>query len=140
MKLSKEEFRCLQQTWYKTLSETGFKDIEKISGDELVLVQTASACYRNTDEFTRGMKEEYFRCMAQFANDEETVFRNSIDRHILTRHAEGAKINVISAELKERGVTRNRASVRFIIRKYEAAWGLRAYDSRKLNTRKKKYG
>jgi hypothetical protein len=135
MKLKQEEFRCLQKTWYRVLSDSGFKDIERFSGSELVLVQTAAACYRNTDHFTRLMKEEYFRCMAKMANDEETEFRNEIDRYILVRHSEGAMINVIMTELEARGMKRNRASIRFIVRRYEDAWGIRKYEPRKLNVR-----
>lgn len=137
MKLTRDEFLRLQQTWYQKLSDLGFNDIEKLQGDELVLSQTASYCYRNGDPFTRAMKEQYFRFMSQAVYDENTEFKNEVHRHIMIRHSEGAKIKTILKELHARGTARNRNSIRFIIRKYEVAWGLRSYNPSQLNVKKK---
>lgn len=133
MKLNKDEFKALQLYWYERLAKGGFKDIEKLKGEELIIAQPASYCYRNMDALTRFLKTEYFRCMAQLALDESTVFRNKIDRHIMIRHGEGAKIKVIVTELIELGTPRVRASVRFIIRRYEMAWGIKNYNHKQLN-------
>lgn len=140
MKLTREEYRALERLWYNKLANSGFKDIEKVIDDELVLVKTASYCYRkHRDEFSRQMKEEYFRQVGLRAHDEETLFKNDIHRYILIRHSEGAEIKTIVAELKLRGSDRDRSSVRFIIRKYEMAWGFRNYDPQQLGI-KKSYG
>jgi hypothetical protein len=132
MKIAKDEFRRLQQEWYKRLADEGFKDIEKPHGEDFILLQTAGYCFRETDSFAKEMKEEYFRCVSQMAEDPDTDFRNDIDRHILRRHAEGAKIKVIIQELDSMDMSRTRESVRTIIRRYEMAWGLRQYTDRML--------
>lgn len=134
MKLPRHEFKKLQQHWYDILAELGFKDIEK---DEYSLAQTAAGPYRNEDEFSREDKEEYFRCLAQAVNDENVRFRNEVHRYILTRRAEGAQAKTIVRELIVIGTPRNRDSVRFIIRRYEMAWGIRTYEPRQLNMRRK---
>lgn len=136
MKLTREQFKKLQKEWYELLAATGFKDIEKQEGSECVLIQTSSYCFRNVDNFCKEVKETYFRSIAQAAHDEETKFRNEIDRFILMRHAEGAKIKTIMTELIARGMGRNRDSIRYIIRRYEMAWGLRSYSSRELHRKK----
>lgn len=75
-------------------------------------------------------KEAYYTAIGQKLA--ETIFRNSVDRFILTRHAEGKKAFEIVEELKARGTPRFRHSVRFIVRRYEMLWGLRKYDPRQL--------
>ncbi len=137
MKLSKEEFRTLRAYWYNLIAESGFQDVEELKGDDLVLKQTASYCYRATTELSRHMKEEYFRCLSQNALDEFTVYRNHIDKHILIRYSEGAKIKTIVQELDELGLSRDRKSIKFIIRRYEKAWGIRHYEAHELNNIKK---
>ncbi len=83
------------------------------------------------------MKEEYFRILGQAVQDEETVFRNDTDRYILTRHSEGAKIKMIMKELEAKGKAKARDSIRYIIRRYEMAWGIRQYSQVQLHIKKK---
>ena len=137
MKLAKHAFKELQEEWYRKLADAGFKDIERFKGDELILVGRAADCYKFTTNLTRPIKEEYYRWISQEANDEETVYRNEADKHILTRYSEGAKVKVIVKELKMMGMPRHRHSIRFIIRRYEMEWGLREYNDRMLNIKKK---
>ncbi len=138
MKLPRNEFIKLQQEWYQKLAEAGFKDIERLRGDDLVLVPSGTELrYRRTNAHYRRLKEEYYRCIAQEAQDEENVFRNEVDKYILIRHSEGAKIKTIVKELEESGNGRNRDSVRFIIRRYEMEWGLGNYDHKQLHIKKK---
>jgi hypothetical protein len=79
------------------------------------------------------MKEEYFRCMSQKALDENTFFRNETDKHILIRYSEGAKIKVIMEELSKLGMNKARDSIRYIVRRYEMAWGLKHYSPKQLH-------
>ncbi len=137
MKLKRDEFIKLQKEWYRKLEESGFKDIEKIQGEELILVQSASYCYKRTNPLSRSLKEEYFRWIAQEAHDKDTVYRNEVDRYILIRHAEGARVKAIVEELELNNMARDRQSVRFIIRRYEMEWGLRHYDHKQLHIKKK---
>lgn len=137
MKLPRDDFKKLQQKWYKTLANLGFKDIEEIKGEELVLKETASFCYRHSpDQFDREMKEEYYRCIAQLVYDEDTEFRNATDRHILMMHAEGMNAKKIIEDLSSLGISKNRNSIRYIIRRYEMLWGMKQYNSKQLNERK----
>lgn len=128
-----DDFRKLQQHWYQKLAERGFKDIERLRGEEYVLIQTAAYCYREVDAFERQMKEAYYRMMGQIVNDESTYFRNDVHKYILLRHAEGAKVKAITEELEKMGTPRHRHSVRFIIRTYEMEWGVKQYTPRQLN-------
>lgn len=135
MKLSKDEFRALQQAWYKKLRRTGFKDIETPDGQFLCAVPDA---YRKMDLYNREIRTEYFRFMGHAANDEKTVYRNQADRHILIRFSEGAKIKVIVEELTLMGTPRRRRAVRYIIRRYEMAWGIRSYNNKELDRDRKR--
>ncbi len=130
----KPEFKELQKEWYRRLHEEGFEDIEKVSGDELVLKQTSSYAYEaygGTDPVTRDSKEAYFHFVAQ--KIQETVFTRDVDRIILTHHAEGKKIRHICEHLEAIGKRRCRGTIRFRIRVYEVKWGIRRYTPKQLN-------
>lgn len=125
MPLSPEEFKDLQEFWYNRLKEEGFKDIEKVGE-----MRKASSLYRGIEFELIDQKERYFALMGHAVNDQETGFRSEIDRHIMTRHADGARIRVIVDELAINGTPRTRKSVRMIIRRYESAWGIKYYSSK----------
>ncbi len=146
MKLTKDEFKRLQKEWYEKLKEDGFKDMETFRGDELVFKRSgidngrviewyiAATDQGIMDENSEGqIKAEYFRVMAQTAKDEDTVYKNNVDRHVLIRHSEGARIKTIVEELKELNMPRDRYSVRIIIRRYEMLWGIRTWTNKQLH-------
>ena len=135
MKMSKEELKRLQLEWYQKLADDGFRDVEVLKGEELILRQSINYPFRNTNSFTREMKEQYFTVMGQFALDENAHYRNEVDKYILIRHSEGAKIKDIVLELHAKEMPRGRASVRFIIRRYEMIWGIKFYTDKQLNRR-----
>lgn len=135
-KLSKDEFRSLQKHWYEKLSKLGFKDIETFKGGDFVLIQTAAHCYGGADEFVRESKADYFAAIARAAMDDGTFYRNEIDKHIIIRYSEGAKIKEIVEELLAKGTPRHRHSIRFIIRRYVMAWGLKHFNFTQLNIKK----
>jgi len=124
MKLNKNEFNKLRNEWYEILRENGFNDIETINGD---LRRSSSEIYRYVDEFSKVMKEDYFRMLSQAINDDATVFKSSIDKYIMRRHSEGAEIKTIMAELFNYGISRYKEAIRFTIRKYEMRWGIKYY-------------
>jgi ABC-type uncharacterized transport system ATPase subunit len=137
MKLSKEEFSKLQKHWYQRLADTGFKDVEELKDGKLILTEEIGQYhYRKTDAFRILMKEEYFRAICQMVQDIDTRFRNSIDKYILSRYSEGAKIKTIMVELSTQGCQLRRNSIRFIIRRYEVQWGLKSYGPNQLNVYK----
>ncbi len=118
----------LQKHWYKILEESGFKDIETMVGNELVLKQAANHHIWDKHPLDREMTEEYFRVLFHKAHDEKTLYRNDLDRVTMQMYSDGSKICGIA---KITGRARN--SIRFIIRRYETAWGIRDRSKEELN-------
>lgn len=133
MKMPGGKLRELQKHWYKILEESGFEDIERVVGGELVLKQYAAHNLWDSHPLDREMEEEYFRIVSHHTNDETTAFRNQVDKMILQMYSDGVKIKDIVQSLETNGVPRNRASVRYIIRRYEVAWNIKQYSPRQLN-------
>lgn len=131
--MSKNDFRSLQKEWYGKLKSSGFIDIEKFKGEELILSQPANYCIKTLDALTRYMRQEYFSSVSQAVENGETPWRNATDKYILTRYSEGARIKTIVLELQEMREPRHRHTVRYIIRRYEILWGLKTYPPNLLN-------
>lgn len=124
-------FRDLQKVWYERLSEDGFKDHEKLVGDEMALRQTAYKAYRGAEELEIETKSMYYSLLSERIIS--ASFSSDVDRLILTWYAEGEKIKIICEELEKLGERRCRGTVRFTIRKYEMAWGMKEYTLKQLN-------
>jgi hypothetical protein len=137
MKLTRHEFLKLQKEWYRKVQESGFHDIECFEGDELVLSRPSPSDYFRASSFEREMREQYYLAICHAVHAEDTVFKNDVHRYVMQRHAEGAKAKTISEELEAKGHIRHRHSIRFIVRKYEMAWGLRTYDHKQIGLKKK---
>ncbi len=121
----------MQQDWYAKLAEGGFEDAEELIGGELMLKQIAGHAYRDADDVQIECKESYFRLLS--GNVKQERFRSKTDRIILLLRSDGAKIQQIVDTLMFLGKRRCRASIRFIIRKYEMRWGMRQYSPKQLN-------
>ncbi len=121
----------LQRAWYQRLEKEGFQDAEQLVGDQLVLKQIAAHPYRNEDQLGRTIKEAYFRLLGQ--EIQKAIFKSEVDRLILTMFADGHTYRAICRALDNLGTPRHRKTVRFTIRKYEMAWGLREYTPQQLN-------
>ncbi len=126
-----QHFKAMQNAWYAKLKVEGFEDIEEIVGGELVLRQSATHPYRGLDELRITSKETYYRLLGQ--KIETSTFNTEVDRLILTCFAIGTKIKDIIRILEREGKGRCRGTIRFTIRKYEMAWGLREYTPQQLN-------
>lgn len=130
-----KKFKDLQKAWYDKLSEDGFKDVEKVCGNELQLRQSAMHPYCKAgvvlDELDRYCVESYFIMLSQFANN--SSFDDKVDELILGWYADGRKIKAICEELQKRGDYRCRVTVRMTIRKYEMLWGIKKYTPKQLN-------
>lgn len=124
-------FKALQIAWYQRLEEGGFRDEEKLIGEEMQLRQSSTHVFKNKLELDRAIKEYYYSLLAQRVR--EADFRNEIDQLILALHAEGAKIKVICEELEKRGKPRCRNTVSSIIKIYEMKWGIKEYTPNQLN-------
>lgn len=136
MKMSREKFRSLQKYWYDILRVSGFKDVERLVDGEPVLYHFEAhefSSRREIDKFDFEMDQEYYRALLHVSNDETTKYKNDVDKIIMRMHAEGAKIRDIIHSLLTYGETRNRASIRYIIRRYEMAWNIRKYTAKQLN-------
>lgn len=127
MKPNKKDIIALQKHWYSILKESGFQDAEKLIRGEPQLIEYAEHCYRWDDEFSVWCKESYYAMLGQAIESEHGAFRNEIDRYILIRYSEGARIKEIVDELIARNQKRDRKTVRVIIKRYEALWGIRFY-------------
>lgn len=128
MSTSDNEFKKLQKHWYAILEQSGFKDIERMSNDNFILVSSAKACYRhNGDDVLRRAKEDYYRLLTHIVEDEKTVYKSEIDRYIMYRYSQGALIKDIVDELLSVGKKRDRKTVGTTIRRYEKNWGLKRY-------------
>ncbi len=126
-----EHFIALQKAWYQRLKDSGFDDQEEFAADDLVLKQRSYHAYRGTTELTRVSKESYFNMLGQFS--QSTIFKNDVDRLIMTLYAEGRNIKAICQELEIRGQSRDRSTIRFRIRLYEMKWGIRSYKPKSLH-------
>lgn len=127
-----KEFMGIQQEWYRALEKHGFIDAEKKIGGEMELKQSASAPYRHIKRLLDiQTKEDYYTRIAQ--NVHEAKFRNKVDQHIMVLHSLGYRIKDICAELVLIGEKRCRDTIRYVIRRYEMAWGMRIYTRRQLN-------
>lgn len=124
-------FKALQKTWYKHLEDSGFKDAEMMVDSRLTLKESACKPYRKAPEVIRETREAYYNILAQ--KIQEAEFIHEIDKLILTWHADGMKAVSICIELQAIGVSLNRNTIRYRIRRYEAAWGIREYTPRQLN-------
>lgn len=136
--MPKSDLKKLQDEWYEKLSESGFKDIEAVVGGHSLLKKRAYRCYGTQDLLFIELKIQYYRQIGLIANDQFTIFRDEIDRFILIRHSEGARAKDIVEDLKIIGKTKARNTIRFIIRRYEMAWGLKFYNKNLLNVYRKK--
>lgn len=127
-----KSFRETQKEWYAALEKHGFMDAEKDVCGEMSLRQWAVSPYRHAKSVVeREAKELYFTILAQ--NICVAKFRNKIDEHILVMYSVGHKIKEICIELEKIGERRARNTIRFIIRRYEMEWGVRAYNRKQLN-------
>jgi len=125
VKLTKQEFKALQEEWYKKAKDSGFKDIEYIIGNIESLKESSSNCYRNEPNVRIQNKEEYFTRLTHIVEDPNTTYAHLENKIIMMRHSEGAKIKDIRTELQLLGVNKDRKSIRLIIRRHEDKWNLK---------------
>lgn len=131
----------MQDAWYTKLRLEGFEDVEVMVQGELSLRRPDYMHYRVVDEDELGTKsasvEAYYYALNQKLEAEIALFRNEVDRLILSCFAMGTKITRIVEILAREGKPRCRNTIMFTIRRYEMQWGLRAYTRKQLNRRAK---
>ena len=112
--------------WEARLLDSDFKDIEQET-EKLVTV----SIWCSDQSLDIKQTQYYFGRMFECVNKEE--FENEVHKIIMERRAEGAKIVEILRDLKKKGKTIHRETVRHIIRRYETKWGIRHWSLKQMN-------
>ena len=118
-----DEFLRISKEWEKRLEKSGFIDAEK--GQQTVIR------YRQNDNEWIESKALYYQALQECVS--RARFDCEIDRIVMTLKAEGARITEICAALLANGFKKYRGTVRLVIRKYEAKWGIRTWKPEQLN-------
>jgi len=119
-----KDFKRLQKEWYERLKSSGFDDHEKLTAQGLVLKQTSHN--RKADRKPFLVKEaiaDYFRVFAECAANYR--FESQIDQLVINYYVAGHRLCDIKAHLEEAGIKRCRTTIFYIIKKYEAKWGIK---------------
>jgi hypothetical protein len=138
MDQNSKEFKNLQKIWYAKLAKDGFDDQEKIVGNESKLKQNSANVYRQASQTEIEAKEIYFKSVSDKVNDLRTEFDSIIDKMIMACVSKGMFISETCKYLKDKGKSRNRETVRLIIRKYEDLWKIRSWKPDQLKHKSKK--
>lgn len=129
------QFKALSKVWDYKLEQTGFKDVEiEIKGDR-ALKQKATNCYRQASQLERESRLEYYCFLGYLVHN--TQFENEIDKLVMFKHSEGATIKEIVEVIKATGNRRDRRTIRFIIRRWQAKWGIKSWTLQQMNLKKK---
>ena len=117
-----EKFKRIERVWEEKLRQSGFNDIEN-AGKKLK--QNAGNSYRTVISTVIDGKQRYFELLSQHFHDE--VFTDEIERFVMERRSQGAKIKEIVIDLKGMGVKRrtHRETIRLIIQSYENKWKIK---------------
>lgn len=126
MKLTKEEFEKLQGEWYGKLEQLGFKDIEIKKDGCFVLRQCSTHGIQEMHPLDRETKEIRFTLLRHKVSDENTIYKNDIDKLIMHLYARGTKVYAIIDALKCRHISRSRKTIFNTIYRYEVEWMIRA--------------
>lgn len=133
----------MQAEWYARLKAEGFDDAERLVNGEPMLRQFSARIGREETP------EAYFTLLRSHVS--ATVFQRESDRIIMTMHADGSTVAEILETLQlmpprfpprflspHYRCRRNRQTIRFTIRKFEAHWGLKTYSRRQLGDYREK--
>lgn len=118
------EFKELEKEWYRKLEENKFLDIEKKKNGESFLRQRSGYCYRRTIQNQVSARQEYYELMAQCFQS-EFRFKDEIEEYVMEKTAHGGSINEISRVLRNINERYHRGTIRLIIQKFEARWGIK---------------
>lgn len=129
-----KKFRELYKTWNEKLKESEFEDAEiDLKGDR-ALKQKAANSYRQATELERDTRFEYFRILGSLANHSE--FKCELHKTIMLKHADGSTIKEIVEAIRLEGITKDRKTVGYIIRRYQHKWGLKHWTPKQMKIKK----
>jgi hypothetical protein len=120
--MNQQQFNSLKKEWYQKLKDSGFQDIEREVGGLQLFHGRKNRISEilNIPYEVRLAKEQYFTLLCQILSDEETTFKNKMDKKILELHCEGVKNVAIAKEVHYHTLTVGR-----IIKKYVKKWGIK---------------
>lgn len=127
----KQDLKLLQKEWDEILKASGFKDIERRIGNDLVLIQYASNVYRQAEPVIRENKAAYYEQISSWIHEHK--FANESEKIIMNMIGQGARIKEVVQRLESMGVGVHRQTVRFIIRRYETEWGIKVWSNKQMN-------
>lgn len=114
-------FKELLREWNRKLGESGFKDIEYGSGDDLKIKESGSVGrYRDMTEECRRHKSDFFEVVKECI--QETKFDTKFERVVLKLYSTGMTKVAIKEKLKIKG---HRCKIYNPIYKYLRQWGLK---------------
>lgn len=131
MRKIKNDIKRLEDKWNKILDDSGFVDIEETKGKDRVLKQIANHAYWRSGKLAVKSKFEYYNSISQKVQIEK--FDCGIDKLILVMASQGMSHASIVRILSSIGKRRYRATIRFIIRRYEMKWGLKSWTLKQMN-------
>ena len=127
-------FKVLSKEWNDRLKITGFIDAEIELKNDRALKQRATNSYRQATELERESRLEYYCFLGYLTNN--TLFPTELEKHIMVRHADGATIKEIVQEISSRGISRDRKTVRRIIRRWQTKWGIINWSLKEMHLKK----
>jgi hypothetical protein len=130
----KKEFKKLSKIWNKKLAEVGFEDAEIELKEDRALKQRASNSYRQASQLERESRLEYYSLLGSLTNN--TKFQDFIDKTVMMGHSEGKTIKEIVNDLEHWGISRDRKTVRYIIRRWQMRWGIKHWNLKQMNLKK----
>ena len=130
-----KQFQALSKTWELNLKRCGFQDAEVSLKGDRALKQRATNSYRQASELERDTRLEYYRILGQLTN--ETKFKNELEKKIMVMHADGHTIKEIVEGLH---ISRDRKTIRYIIRRWQMKWGIRNWSLSQMNLKKTAIG
>lgn len=142
-----KEFKNLEDIWNEKLKDSGFLDHESDKGK--IKKNGTENNYLASDQLLREVKEEYHSQIGYFANNTDVLngekdlslfvyacFPNELEKLVMVRHSEGATIKEIVEEIHVHGLTRDRKTIRYIIRRWQMKWGIKSWSLRQMNLKK----
>lgn len=129
-----KNFKNTYKEWNRKLQLSGFKDIEaELKGDR-VLRQRATNCYRQATQLERESRLEYFCFVGHLVHT--TIFESELEKDVMFKHSEGLTIKEIVDDIKHKGISRDRKTIRYIIRRWQMKWGIRTWNLKQMNLKK----
>lgn len=124
-------FLILSKEWDKRLKLCGFVDAEVNIKRDRALKQRATNSYRQASELERDTRLDYYRILGYLANN--TEFTNDLEKYVMIKHSEGHMIKEIIEGLN---FSRDRRTIRHIIRRWQMKWGIKHWSLRQMNLKK----